>query len=1140
MVRKGVGTRLRLYRQLRGLTQESLSEAIGVSKQHLGQIERGECKPSLDLLSKAAAALNTQVASFFLGHGSEPSDAGAKKSPDGPGHFQPFNGCGLWTVNFRTGQHTWSRSLCRMLGHSSVRLPSLEKFSRHLCDGGAQAFHGFFERVLETSPPDPLVFEIRRKDGVRRDMQVQAEILTFRGEDADTACLVFWDITDWLEAQRLFHCTQLDLSETIRERTAALSLAVAEANRELARRQEAERSAQRAHDDLQRLVQTIPAIVYSRNLSGASGHYCSPQILQVLGLPAQEDEEGFWVGRIHPDDVETFRAAARRIAQTGVLDVEYRVLDARGSYKWLHDRGVVVAENGNLVMHGVATDVTQQKEEVAARKAMERRSQRLDTMLRLICDNVPDMIWAKDLDKRYIFANKAICEKLLGADGTNEPIGKTDLYFAQRLRASHPDNPEWHTFGEICRDTDQMTMDAGTESRFDEYGNVMGSFLFLDVRKAPLFDDAGEMIGTVGSARDVTAQKRMEKELEAGNTALRAILDSIPAEICVIDEATQTILFMNASLRESLDSADGPRTGAEAIPGLTPACNLQSHPDGVTTWEARDPVSGKWRLYFDRQVSWLDGRSARVRIAMDITERKRSEGLLAKAAEEQGILLNHIPTQVWYLTDEETYGAVNEAHAAFNGRSIGEMAFRSLGDIYPADVAEVCRQGNIEVFSTGSPIRTEEWLPHFSGERRLLSILKSPKLGTDGTVEYVVCSGEDITERRRFEEALQKAKEQAESANRAKSAFLATMSHEIRTPINGVMGMLQLLQSSDLSADQASFVDMAVRSCDRLVRLLTDIMDFSRMEAGRLAIRIAPMSIADIFSQIRGHFAPMVAGSGVELRFSLDPALPGRLHGDAVRLQQILINLVDNACKFTTAGHIDVEAWMLPARRNGSVRVYFAVSDSGAGIAEEEQLTLFDLFTQAGDGCVRGHRGVGLGLSICKRLVDLMGGAMSVSSEVGNGTTVAFTLGFEPDGEGRESMAARGSASLTSLAGTRILLVEDDAVSGVAGVALLGRQGADVTHVRSGADALATLRRQRYDLVIMDVQMNEMDGVETTRRIREGEAGESVRDIPVIALTACAMAGDRERLLAAGMNGYVAKPMNLREMLRAVVEATSS
>lgn len=1128
MIRNGVGARLRLYRQLRNMTQESLSEVMGVTKQHLGQIERGQCNPSLDFLFKAAFALNTQVANFFLGNNHDSSGDCTQGCDEPARDVQPFAGCGLWTVAGPAGRDVWSPSLCRMLGYTSVRFPSLAKFSRHLTPGCTGIFKTFFDQAAAASSPLPVVVDLTRKDGVLRKVLAQAETLPDNSQ-GHTACIVFWDMTDWLETWRLFQQTRQELGETIRDRTAALTAAVADAKRELELRQEAERSAQQAHENLSRLIQTIPVIVYSRSLDGSASHYCSPQALKVLGYSPEtfEAAKGLWTDRIHPDDALAYQEAVAQATRSGVLDIEYRVLDKSGNLTWLHDKAVMTQEDGRLAVHGVAADITRQKLEVEARKALERTSRQLGTLLRLICDNVPDLIWAKDLEKKYIFANKALCETLLGAADTDEPLGRSDLFFAQRERAKHPDNPDWHSFGEICRDTDQITMDAGKEQQFDEYGNVQGKFLFLDVRKAPLFDETGVMIGTVGSARDVTAQKRMEKELAAGNVALRAILDSIPADICVLDVATDEVLFMNASMREGL--------------GDDAACRLlSSRPYGgqggdpareAVSWEAFDAVTGKWNLHFDRPVSWFDGRPARIHIVMDITARKQAHALVEKAAEEQRILLNYIQTQTWYLIDAQTYGAVNEAHAAFNGLSIGDMAYRNIYEIFPRDVADICRQGNEKVFSTGLQLRSEEWVPHFSGERRLVSILKSPKLRADGTVEYVVCSGEDITEHRRFEEALKHAKEMAEEASRAKSGFLATMSHEIRTPINGIMGMLQLLQTANLNPDQAEFTDMAVRSCDRLVRLLSDIMDFSRIESGKLAIQAAPMSIESVFGQVRELFTPIVGNNGLALNFLLDPALSGPVIGDAFRLQQILNNLVDNACKFTPTGHITVQAWTMPGFCPGTVRVFFEVSDTGIGIPDAEQDRLFDPFIQVNESYVRSRRGVGLGLSICKRLVELMGGCMSLISEEGRGTSFAFSLPF---GAGSDMACPKyvNDRQVASLAGRRVLLVEDDQVSAVAGVALLGRHGAEVTHARSGREALNALRAQTFDLVLMDVQMQDMDGTEVTRLIRAGKAGEQARNIPVIALTACAMAGDRERFIAAGMNNYVAKPMDIREMLK--------
>ncbi|MBE1426327.1 PAS domain S-box-containing protein [Desulfomicrobium macestii] len=1137
MDRNDVGGRLRLYRQLRNLTQESLSEVIGVTKQHLGQIERGQCNPSLDFLSKAASALDTHIASFFLGNGNgnDPVMINAHSFPENDGGVRPFSTCGLWMLSGPGGKNIWSKSLCRMLGHASVRVPSLTQFCKHLTTDEAAAFRAFFAQVLEGDVPDSIIFAVTRKDGVQRRVQAVAEILNGGDDLAETAYIIFWDMTDWLETRRIFHYTQQELNDTIRDRTAALTSAVSNAKRELELRQDAERAVKQAHTNLSRLVQTIPVIVYSRSFEGSTTHYCSPQARAVLGYnpEAADTAEGFWTDRIHPEDTAIYQTAMEQASRSGVLDVEYRVLDEAGRVMWFHDKAVMTDEGDGLVMHGVATDITQQKNEIETRKALERKSRQLDTMLRLICDNVPDMIWAKDLEKKYIFANKAVCETLLGACDTSEPIGKTDLFFAQRERARHPDNPDWHSFGEICRDTDQITIDSACAQQFDEYGNIAGKFLFLDVRKAPLFDETGAMIGTVGSARDVTVQKRMEKELEAGNVALRAILDSIPADICVWDVATDEILFMNASMRESSAKFGTDPYHFRHQHGETEGLRTVRDDSGDKTlsWEALDAQTGKWNLYFDRSVSWFDGRPARIRIAMDISARMQAQTLLKKAAEEQRILLENIQTQVWYLTDEQTYGAVNGAHAAFGGFAIKDMAYRDLYEIYPADVADICRQGNEQVFFSGRPVRTEEWLPHFSGDQRLVSILKSPKLRSDGMVEYVVCSAEDITERWRSEEALKKAKELAEEASRVKSGFLASMSHEIRTPINGIMGMLQLLQTTELSEDQDSFVDMAVRSCDRLVRLLSDIMDFSRIEAGKLAIQASPMSLESVFVQVRELFAPFLEDSKVTLEFTLDPALPCRIIGDAFRLQQILNNFVDNACKFTSSGSVSVQAFRLPAVVPETVRIFFEVSDTGIGIPDDELKSLFDPFIQISDGYVRSRKGVGLGLSICKRLVELMGGSMSVISEAGKGTAFAFSLSFAMDSTLDHPGDADGLEA-TNLSGRRILLVEDDQVSALAQQALLGRHGGEVVHVRGGQEALDTLRGHPFDLVIMDVQMPDMDGIEATMRIRRGEAGEMVRNIPVIALTACAMAGDRELFLDVGMNAYVAKPMDIREMLR--------
>ena len=298
-----------------------------------------------------------------------------------------------------------------------------------------------------------------------------------------------------------------------------------------------------------------------------------------------------------------------------------------------------------------------------------------------------------------------------------------------------------------------------------------------------------------------------------------------------------------------------------------------------------------------------------------------------------------------------------------------------------------------------------------------------------------------------------------------------------------------------------------------------------------MTVQNAPMSIGELFCHVGELFSPIAREGGVELLFELDESIPARVLGDAARLQQVLINLVGNALKFTRHGHVRMEGRALSPLRPGRCRVFFAVSDTGAGIPDEKLDLLFRPFSQVDAGYTRTHQGAGLGLSICKRLVELMGGNISVISEEGCGTSMAFALDFEVDARLEHLSPLQKPDTLATLSGLRVLIAEDDSVSAMAGVAMLRKSGAMVTHVENGRDVLDALRRDTFDLLLMDVQMPVMDGVEATRAIRAGQAGEEARDIPIIALTAYAMAGDKDVFLLAGMNDYVSKPVGLAELL---------
>jgi len=379
-------------------------------------------------------------------------------------------------------------------------------------------------------------------------------------------------------------------------------------------------------------------------------------------------------------------------------------------------------------------------------------------------------------------------------------------------------------------------------------------------------------------------------------------------------------------------------------------------------------------------------------------------------------------------------------------------------------------------------------------------------------------------------EELRHQKLVAESASQAKSTFLANMSHELRTPLNGIIGMHQLLRTTPLSEEQSNYVGLAIQSSRRLTNLLGDILDLAKIETNRMLIEEKPFSLRESLESIDDLFGLSCRQKGLKLTWDVDGRIPARLVGDPLRFSQIMNNLVGNAIKFTEQGGVRVEAYPLPASDPALYRVLFSVADTGIGIAPEAISALFESFRQADEGYKRSYQGAGLGLSIVHRLVSLMGGNMAVDSDVGAGTTFYFCLTFRREvgggiGEAEGMDPLRGEPDLSS-----ILLVEDDMVNRLAIKSILEKAGYRITAVENGLEAIRELERHPYALVLMDIQLPIMDGVETTRAIRSGRAGEDNIDIPIVALTAYAMSGDREGFLEAGMDDYLSKPVEVGQL----------
>jgi signal transduction histidine kinase/CHASE3 domain sensor protein/HPt (histidine-containing phosphotransfer) domain-containing protein/ActR/RegA family two-component response regulator len=465
-----------------------------------------------------------------------------------------------------------------------------------------------------------------------------------------------------------------------------------------------------------------------------------------------------------------------------------------------------------------------------------------------------------------------------------------------------------------------------------------------------------------------------------------------------------------------------------------------------------------------------------------------------------------------------------------------------LGTILDSD-----RPGLLQALAEGgrtlTPIEHDYRVHDADGSVRWMRTTAAPRREADGSVLWSGHWG-DVTEKRRLAQELRKSKEEADAANRAKSIFLATMSHEIRTPMNGVLGMLELLSLTRLDPEQRTTLEIVRESGKSLLRIIDDILDFSKIEAGKLDLRPEPASIAEILDRVRDMYAGNASSKGLVLKRIVDARISPAVVVDPLRLQQILANFVSNAIKFTSHGEISIHAELVEHRGPEDV-IRFAVEDTGIGISPEEKARLFEPFSQAADDTATRYGGTGLGLSICQRLAAMMGGSVEIQSTLGHGTTLVLTLALPvADSPGIDTMRAGTRKDVASTIAWRdvptieqavidrtlVLLVDDHPINRMVLQRQVNALGYAAEAVENGLDAVDKWSTGDFAAIITDCNMPEMNGYDLARHIRACELRNGHARTPIIACTANALGGEAEKCFEAGMDDYLAKPIELKQL----------
>ncbi len=945
---------------------------------------------------------------------------------------------------------------------------------------------------------------------------------------------------------------------------------------DISERKEANELLKDSEEMFRKLTQNLKSAVYIYDETG-NFVYVNKTTCDITGFSNGELLKKKFFDIVHPDFKDmVFERGFKRVEGSNTKSVyDFKIVTKNGEERWIEISGTRVKIKNKIIVIGSANDITERKKALESARQNEKKYKSLYTFLRLMSDNIPDMVWAKDMDKNFIFVNKGICEKLLHAHDTDEPIGRNEMYFVERERREHPNNPSWFTFGDDCSDSDSIVMKSKKPQRFDEYGNVRGKFLFLNVHKALLYNDKGKIIGTVGSARDITSQKLIEKEKKrhenlekavydislAVNTTknlndlfnvirfeLGKVIDTTNFYIALydkekdlitlsyfIDEQDEVVLLpgKNSITSYLIDKGESMILHQPEIINLASQGHFGLQGSVAQVWLGVPLILNNETIgalviqnYVNKDAFGIKDLELMKYVSNQVgisISQKRAEDKIRESEYWLRQIIDTVPHLIFAKNKDSRFIMANKATADAYGVTVEELVGKLQNEVHldPTEAISYQKEDNYVISQEKTKIISEQKFTDSNNAVRIFQTIKIPFQASVKDEKSMLGVAIDITGQKESEVELKKAKEKAEESDRLKTAFLANMSHEIRTPMNAIVGFSELLNDPDLTTDiRKEFIGLINENSKILLSLIEDIIDVAKIEAEQLKVVNSTCQINLIFNDIKRYYdKELIKLSKPEIKLSVQKDNNDdrfAIISDPLRLRQIMNNLIGNAIKFTAKGFVEF-GYTIREKKD----IVFYVKDSGIGLHPEKMELIFERFRQGQESSTKEYGGTGLGLTISKRLVELLGGKIWAESVLGEGSIFFFTLPYRSASRLEKPKLPNNGSSKTNWENKVLLVAEDEQSNFELVKASLSRTKVKLIRAVNGKEAVTICRKNdKIDLILMDIRMPIMNGYEATRLIKEFRP-----ELPIISLTAYAMADDKKKSLDAGCDDYLSKPI---------------